>query len=312
MEANDVSLQYEGLLLRLYNAVQAGRKTEAQDLRRSMEDPESWLDDDHIDFFNGLAADLYSYHGKEVLQQLGRDTPNTLTHWGSLRKAWEEARWLDVLELLRYANPTLKEENRAYLRSGAYERLGFTDSALNFMLLANRLDKDDPEYQYFLLDLELKAGHDDDVANRARLYLQRESTSPIVLVQAAVVLVQTSRQLSPEEQQTRMSESITVLLTAIERLGKTTNVPQEIIALAYVTLGFSFRFLGDYEKAATAYSLAMSVDPDNQDIVASLSAVQQQQTSTRLNYTIPDVNFMGAVNTSYRTSAVEKIWALAA
>lgn len=314
---NTYFAEYEELLIELSQAMSEADTERANVVRRRMEGPERQLSEAEMDRLDGLAADLYMLSNKELFERTDPAEAIPTRLGAELRQAWEREEWEDVLVLLRKRMPFLSNEHRAYLRAVAYEHLGQLHSAFLFMDYASQLNQDDTIYRYFGLDYLKLLGRIEEALLRARDYIADPASSPVVLIEAAVTLVQTARELPTVEFLERASEAIPVLIKALDDKSGLEGTPREVIALAYVTLGFCLQNLGDTAQSNIAYQLALKVDPHNGAAEIGLRTVlekQSQPTPRALsNITVPvAASNVKMSNTRFETVKARQIWSEAA
>lgn len=307
---NSASVQYETLLIQLAQAMKAGDRQQANELRRAMEMPERELDNAMMNRFDGLSADLYMLEGKEYFERIdpAQATPDYLGK--DLKKAWENEDWKRVLALLRQDGSFLSQEQRAYLRSVAYEKLGQLRSAFVFMDYAARQNSTDVVYRYFCLEYLMALGENEEAVERAQAYIADRTTPPALLIEAAVVLIQTAREADATTANKQIETAIPALVGALGSKTGLDSAPREVIALGYVSLGFCLEFLGDMEQAASAYQLALVVDSRSD---AAQKALRERLTSRNGSVssdTIVPKDASKAVpsSTSFQTLKAQQIW----
>lgn len=308
--------QYERLLIDLSDAIWAQDKDRANEVRRLMEGPERELTDEMMERLDGLAADLYMLSGKELFERTDPAEAVPARLGVELRQVWDNKDWERVLVTLRKRMPFLSEEHRAYLRAVAYEGLGQVRSAFRFMDYASQLNPADPVYRFYVLDYLVKLGESDEAVGRARQYITDTESAPAVLIEAAVTLVQTSRGQPNTVFQSRAAEAIPVLTQVLNNAVGLDGTPREVIALAYVTMGFCLQGLGDMDTADVAYRLALKVDPSNDVAQNGLRAVLEDRAHVKsLSFrdtTVPTAaSDIKMSNTSFTMVKANQIWALA-
>jgi len=304
------SVQYETLLIQLARATGAGDQQRASEIRRAMELPERDLDDAMLDRFDGLSADLYMLEDKEYFERIdpAQASPG---HLGKeLRRAWENQEWTMALTLLRQRAPFISQEQRAYLRAIAYENLGQLRSAFAFMDYAARQNPADVVYRYFCLDYLMALGEDGEAVERAQVYAADRATPPTLLIEAAVVLIQTARQADETTSERQIKSALSSLMRALGSKTDLDSAPREVIALGYVSLGFCLELFGNAEQAAIAYQLALVVDPRNDAAQEALrSRLASRNPSTHSDAVVPkDASEAVPTNTSFRTLKAQQIW----
>jgi len=314
---NNYFSEYEKLLIELSDAMRVADAEKANLIRRQMEGPERHLTDSMMERLDGLAADLYMLSGKELPERTDPAEAVPAKLGIVLRQAWEREEWDDVLLLLRKKMPFLSDEHRAYLRAVAYEHLGQLRSASVFMDYASHLNQNDMIYRYFGLDYLRQSGQTDKAVARARQYIADPTSAPVLLIEAAVTLVQTSRELPMSEFRSRASESIPALIRSLNNGSGLEGTPREVIALAYVTLGFCLQHLGDTVQADLSYHLALKVDPRNDAAQLGLRAVleerPQSNTQTSINVAVPiAASDADMSNVRFETVKARQIWLEAA
>jgi tetratricopeptide (TPR) repeat protein len=268
--SNQAFAQYERMLIHLAEAMKAGDKESANAIRREMEIPERELDGAMLDRLDGLSADLYMLDGKEYFERHPSEfTPQRLI--SDLRQSWDNQEWEDVLKQLRQGVLPLSEEHRAYLRAIAYENIGQIRSALVFMDHAARLNPTDFIYKYNALKYLVSLGEDSEAVQRASSYAQETTTPPALLVGSAVAFIQTARYLDPTIQKQQFLAGILILIRALSQEDGWNEVPSEVLALGYVSLGFCLEDLGGITSGYTAYQLALQVDTGNDAARMALS-----------------------------------------
>lgn len=314
---NTYFAEYEELLIELSQAMREADTERANVVRRRMEGPERHLSESEMERLDGLAADLYMLSGKELFERTDPADAIPARLGAELRQAWERAEWEGVLVLLRKRMPFLSDEHRAYLRAVAYEHLGQLHSALLFMDYASQLNREDTTYRYFGLDYLKLLGHTNEALLRARNYIADPTSAPMLLIEAAVTLVQTSKDLPTVEFLNRAEEAIPVLAKALNNGAGLEGAPREVIALAYATMGFCLQYLGDSLQSKIAYELALKVDPSNDGALIGLRAILEAQSQLRRR-TLPAVTVPTAAsnvnmsNTLFETVKAAQIWAEAA
>ena len=314
---NPYFTEYEKLLIELSHAMRVIDTERANTIRRQMEGPERQLTDLMIERLDGLAADLYMLSGKELFERTDQADAVPTRLGAELRQAWEREEWQNVLTLLRKKLPFLSEEHRAYLRAVAYEHLGQINSASLFMDYAIQLNQKDETYRYFGLVYLSQMGEIDKAVIRARQYIADQDSPLVLLIEAAITLVQTSRNLSMIEFRNRATEAIPVLIAALNNVDGLAGTPREVIASAYITLGFCLQYMGDIIEAKVAYNLALKVDPRNDAAQNGLLAIIEQ-----LSRSHPHFSFGVAVPTAashaemsvtqFQTVKARSIWSPAA
>lgn len=309
--------QYEELLIELSLAMRGEDDARANSIRCRMEGPERHLSDSMMERLDGLAADLYMLSGRELFERTDQAEAISTKLGASLRQHWEREEWENVLLLLRKKMPFLSDEHRAYLRAVAYEHLGQLRSASLFMDYAIQLNQEDTTYRCFGLDYLSQMGWLNEAVARAPQYIADSNSSPVLLIQAAVTLVKTSRNLSMADFRTRASEAIPVLTSALNNGSGLGGAPREVIALAYVTLGFCLQHLGDRIQADVAYRLALKVDPRNDAAQNGLRAVIEERSESNppvsSGIIVPvAASVVEMSNTHFETVKARQIWSSAA
>lgn len=314
---NTYFAEYEKLLIELSQAMREADTECANVVRRRMEGPERQLSESEMERLDGLAADLYMLSGKELFERTDPAEATPARLGAELKQAWERAEWEGVLVLLRKRMPFLSNEHRAYLRAVAYEHLGQLRSASVFMDYASHLNQNDMIYRYFGLNYLQQSGQTDKAIAQARQYIADSTSVPVLLIEAAVTLVQTARYLSDSEVRNRASEATPTLMRALDDGKGLEGTPREVIALAYVTLGFCLQQLGDAVQADLSYHLALKVDPRNDAAQLGLLAVPEERLQLSkqpsIDITVPTAaSNVNMSNTLFETVKAAQIWAEAA
>jgi DNA-directed RNA polymerase specialized sigma24 family protein len=137
--ANPYYVECEEQLKELHRLIAAGKgdSDDADALREAMERSERELGCEEIDRLGGLSADLYMLEDDEIYEPLqpGEDASERAPErlWPRLQEAWEQQGDAETtLALLRKGTADLPEDQRAYIRARAYEKLGHRETALLF------------------------------------------------------------------------------------------------------------------------------------------------------------------------------------
>ena len=311
---NDSSFdEYESLLIDLSDAIRLQDNHRADEIRRRMEGPERKLTNDMMERLDGLAADLYMLSDSELFERADpyEAVPGHIVV--ELRSAWESEDWTSVLTILRKRMPFLSAEHRAYLRAVAYDKLGQPGSAFRFMDYASHINPADQTYQYFALAYLNQSGNAESAAFRAGQQLDDPKSAPTVIIGAAATLVQTSRNLPRSDFVSRASRVIPFVTDILNNEASLSGTPREVIALAYVTLGFCLAGLGDFDKAGAAYKVALEVDPGNgpaQVALGTLVEDQEYTNSVNLEYMVPTTaTNANLLNVKFELEKANQIWA---
>ena len=312
---SQASKQYEALLIQLAQAMKAGDKERANVIRREMELPERGLDGSMLDLLDGLSADLYMLDEKEYFERIAPEQAIPQRLVSGLKRAWDNQDWEEVLKLIRKDVPFISHEHRAYLRAVAYEKLGLVRSALSFMDYAALQNPEDVVYPYFGLEYLVKLGENEEAVRRANFYVTDKTTPPVLLIGAAVALIQTAKHLNRADQNKRLMVAMPALVRALSSKEGLETSASEVIGLGYVSLGFCLEALGDTTKADLAYQFALVVDPNNGPAQEALQKHVNATAPPRSTVptTVPDeASKARPENTSFQTSKARQIWLAAA
>jgi len=144
----------------------------------------------------------------------------------------------------------------------------------------------------------------------ANAYIADETTPPALLIGSAAVLIQTAQHAKEATAEEQVLAAVPALVRALSSKAGLDFSPIEVIALGYVSLGFCLEFLGDVEKANSAYRFALMVDPGNSAAQEALrKRLSGQNKSTPFNITVPSAALEGIPsNTSFQTLRAQQIW----
>jgi tetratricopeptide (TPR) repeat protein len=261
---NPYYVEYEALLKRLHRMIAEGRgdSDEADALRDEMDRPERQLSYEEMERLGGLSADLYMLQDDEVYEPLepGEDpadrAPERLRE--RVTEAWERGDAEDALALLRKGSVGFSQDQLAYIRARAYEKLGHLDTALLFMRYAEERCPEDNGYRWGILHLLNRLEQSEELHQRAHHYLQDESTVPEMRVHIAGHLFELTRGMAREQSAPVFELIIRYLEPALRDLESTSHLLlPDLPYYGRQILGYCYARLGRREDALDAFEMAM-------------------------------------------------------
>jgi tetratricopeptide (TPR) repeat protein len=254
---------YEHLLVELAQLMANGEGAgnRACDFREIMAVLEEELSQDEIGRLKLLSSDLYMLEEDEIFDDPDPRQSNPRWLPMELKKAYDDSDWLEMLRLLRLEAPEISTRNRAYLRARAYDSIGHTYAAFAFMDYLTRNEPDNITFHYFRLYYLMASDINRAIAEANAIIDNPSAFSPLV-IQAAGILIDN---IEPAKQRETFDRLIQALDRVFRDVQTLKHLDAQMIAFAYVILGYALEGVALSERAQFAFKLAVGFDPDNSD-----------------------------------------------
>lgn len=286
--------QYEQWTRKLHSLIAAGLcdEQEADDLREQMDGMSDSLDEQELYRLENLSGDLYMLSGEEVY------IPTDMSeqaYTSNLFQSWSSQDWDRVLNLLRM-EVNVSSEHRAYLRARAYEELHHVEAALLFVNHALKLDHSSSTYSYLAMELLEEAGHNEQALEQAEDWLTEADAPAGATIKSAAVLFGHTRNLSTTDARKYYQRVTAVLSDTLGKQEALSGLPRQVLALAYVVMGFSYRELGSYAEAIESLREALKYNPHDVALQREIFSIQSGKASQsgitgQSNFIVPKVTF---------------------
>ena len=256
-------LEYQRILVQAHLAVARGDEAEADRLRDRSDEIAEDLTWEETRWLHGLSGDLFMLTGEEIPERSDLPTSNLLL---TLRDATFRMDGNTMLRLLRQG-PNLPPKHIAYLRSNAYDHLGFTETSLAFMRHAVKLAPEDDQYVCLILERLNRLGRLDEAREMALASLDRSVISDDLVIFAAGTLLSSARGLDEAAAHPLCERAVKVLDPLLSSPERVTELGLQEHFYALITLGCCSKLMGDMVKARDAFSALLAVEPTNPDFL---------------------------------------------
>lgn len=249
---------YEVLLVELHMEMRAARGEDerADELRQEMDTLWHMLTAEEHAIFADLSEDLYILEGNRRIEPLadGEALDSVLRE---LSSAFRNVDFLRVLALLRKL-PIALQAHHIFVMGRCWDSQGLSRAAVCFYDFANEAEPN-AITELTALQALLRGEFFEEAVARAKAIEDRPGVSPMLILQAAVVLYRASKEVD-EASKRRMLERVTVL---VENAGDDPATLNSVRAMGFVAAGFAYDYFGDTARALTSFERAVAADPSS-------------------------------------------------
>jgi hypothetical protein len=273
--------RYLDLVIELHQLIRgnADGSPRAHAIRDEMESLEPALSEQQLMHAERLSAELHSLRSREAY---GPSGSNNLRDCEELQAAVHAQDYLAVLNILRRGTIFIDAAHKSYFRGRAYDWMGMTRPALEFMDHASSLQPTNPTFKALALEIMAAGGLYADAHARACKHLHDASPAPRLVIVATGVLLRSWFRLPSLEQpdlQT-LTDRLTKALQAEE--GRKDRLPA-VLSGGYSILSLLYELLGRSQDAIHAMATAISFGSDRPNLIlrSYLEHLQQRPVSNR-------------------------------
>jgi hypothetical protein len=275
--------RYLDLVIELHQHIRANAdgSPRAHAIRDEMESIEPALSEQQMMHADRLSAELHSLRSREAYGPSGSEN---LRDCEELQAAVHAQDPLTVLNILRRGTIFIDTAHKSYFRGRAYDWMGMTRPALEFMDHASSLEPTNPTFKALALEIMAAGGLYADAHARAWNYLHDTSTFPrLVIVATGVLLRSWLRMPSLERPDLNMLiDRLTKSLQAEE--SRKDRLPA-VLAGGYSFLSLLNELLGRPQDAIHAMATAISFGSERPNLVLR-NYLEQLQHRPATNRTI--------------------------
>lgn len=272
---------YESQLIDLHRLAAEGKGDSdgADSLRDAMEFPERELSDEELSRLNGLSADLYMLSGREQYEPSDSETVTPDQLRARIQAAWQSEEWDTVLRLFRRGEAGFSQDQIAYLRARAYEKLHHLHPASLFMRQASILNPSSVAYQSMSLELLLRLGQHQEAFTVAEQTLNDPNAPLFLRILAAEILVNVAQERDLEVARP-IHEQVVRELREILRSPAFLELPTAGQVLGFLDLAASLEKLGQFAEAIAAMTEALTVQPNNDRVLVARGLLRAREDPT--------------------------------
>jgi tetratricopeptide (TPR) repeat protein len=269
---NSDFLEYARLLSELHRLIRQGtdESPEGEALRDRMDGSGSRLSSDEVASLNGISADFYSL-AESSTESLTSQAPDVQADLRAALEARDRRDFGRSLDLLRKRSAYINPAVLSYVRGSVWGEAGEDLIAVEFFQRAAELEPGNTNYLYMVLHHLSRADPASAVDQANRILADRESSGAGILLKAADIIFQSTREKPLTEARPTLESLIPIFEQVIVRLetsGEGTSNPA-LLAAALSLAGFASEHLDLTDRARDYYDRGLLLFPNNDALLVA-------------------------------------------